>query len=215
MSLFPNKHRPRSCLDLRVGNSHVVEVLLHLRRADWDWYQRNQQDIEEELLELMEKSVIPRMFGELIEQYHAKRNPGLLPPEESTIGSKNKKTAPGGKQKRKPRKGGKKTPSAKENAIKEEKPEKDVYFSFGEILQLAYRRQPLASTRERTLFYKEDGTFRDHPKLPHRLLIWCSKIIDPQQKTNPDPAGFGFFRPEMIPLSSLFREPKDDGLEEE
>ena len=106
----------------------------------------------------MEKSVIPRMFGELIEQYHAKRNPGLLPPEESTIGSKNKKTAPGEKQKRKPRKGGKKTPSAKENAIKEEKPEKDVYFSFGEILQLAYRRQPLASTRERTLFYKEDGT---------------------------------------------------------
>jgi hypothetical protein len=215
MSLFHNKHRPRACLEFRVGKSHLVEVLLHLRRADWDWYQSNEQDISEELLELMEQSVIPRMFGEEIERYHAKRNPNLFPPEKSTVGSKNKKTKnhhPNTANKRKPRKGSKTQLPVQQPVVEEEKkPDKDVYFSFGEILQLAYRRQPLSSNRGRTIFFKEGNTgFHNLPKLPDRLLIWCSKIVDPQNKTNPDPAGVGFYRPEMIPIASLFREPKDE-----
>jgi hypothetical protein len=215
MSLFRNKHRPRTCLEFRVGKSHLVEVLLHLRRADWDWYQSNEQDISEELLELMEQSVLPRMFGEEIERYHAQRNPNMFPPEKSTVGSKNKKTKNNHQNtanKRKPRKGVKaKLPVQQPIVEEEKKPDKDIYFSFGEILQLSYRRQPLSSNLGRTIFFKEgDAGFHDLPKLPDRLLIWCSKIVDPENKTNPDPAGVGFYRPEMIPIASLFREPKDE-----
>ena len=54
--LFRNRNRPRILLDLKVGSSHVVEVLLHLRRADWDWYRSNEESIEKDLLELLEGS---------------------------------------------------------------------------------------------------------------------------------------------------------------
>ena len=144
MVLFRNKHRPRVSFELRVGKSHLVEVLLHLRRADWDWYQTNEQDIQEEFLELMEQSVIPRMFGDLVEKYHIERNPNLVPPEKSAVGSKNKKktstTNPNAKQ-RKSRKGAKSQPIPKALVEEEEKkPDKDVYFSFLESDRPRYSR---------------------------------------------------------------------------
>ena len=226
MSLFRNKHRPRTCLEFRVGKSHLVEVLLHLRRADWDWYSRNEQEISDELLELMERSVIPRMFGEEIEQYHVKSKPNLFPPEKSTIGSKNKKNnrmrinnsknqaSKNGNQKNSRKGSSSKSQKPAQQIVtdEEKKPEKDVYFAFGEILQIAYRRQPVTLSHGKTIFFKEDiaGGYCDLQKLPYRLLIWCSKIVDPDNKTNPDLAGVGFYQPEMIPIASLFREPKDD-----
>jgi hypothetical protein len=221
MPLFRNKNRPIAYHELRVGKSHLLEVMLHLRRADWDWFQSHEQDVEEELLELLEESVVPRMFGDLIENYHARRNPKFLPPDKLTVGSKNNKSAKN-PQKRKPRKGSKNKAAASASPVVEEKkPDKDVYFSFGELIQLAFRKQDTSSSSSgRTIFYKtksdnDDTTtslFEDCPKLPHRLLIWISKI-DPQNKVNPDPSGVGFYRPEMIPISSLFREPKDEEID--
>ena len=214
--LFRNRNRPRSSIDIRVGSNHLVETLLQLRRADWDWYIENESEIEHELLELLEESIIPRMFGKEMETIYNKDRPVE---KKLQIGSKNAK-------------GGRKTKSTKRSRKKEaalrlqeeedkEKPEKDVYFSFGEIIQLAYRREPLLSKgymTQHTLFYKEDNAasvaFDYVPKLSHRLLIWISKI-DPQNKTNPDPPGVGFYRPELIPISELFREPKIDDIASE
>jgi hypothetical protein len=219
--LFRNRNRPRVTLDLKVGSSHVVEVLLHLRRADWEWYQSNEEAIEEEVLDLLEESVLSRMFGEEIEEYHRKNNPQIFPPDK-TVGAKNKfgKNHQGNNNKRNPkgsRKGGKAAAAAaarKQVEVEEEekKAKKDVYFAFGELLQLAYRKQDLPTWNQagRTIFFNDgDGEgFHDRPKLPARLLIWCSKI-NPQNNTDPDPANVGFLRQEMIPISSLFREPKD------
>jgi hypothetical protein len=204
-----------------VGRSHLVEVLLQLRRSDWDWYHANEQDIQDELMELMEQSVIPRMFGDEIEQYHAKRNPDLdLFPPEKGVGSKNTRktnastttaSTANNSNKRKGRKGSKK-PAGQQPVAEETKPDKDLYFSFGEAIQLAYRKQPLQQGKT-VLYNNNQGDhehgFTDLPKLPNRLLIWCSKI-DPQSKTNPDPSGVGFYRPEMIPIASLFREPIEE-----
>jgi hypothetical protein len=215
--LFRNRNRPRVTLDLKVGSSHVVEVLLHLRRADWDWYRSNEEAIEEELLELLEESVLSRMFGEEIEEYHRKNNPQIFPPDK-TVGAKNKLGKNQGNNNRNSkgtRKGGKSTAAMRkqvEVTEEEKKVKKDVYFAFGEILQLAYRKQDLPTWNQagRTIFFNNgnDEGFHDRPKLQARLLIWCSKI-NPQNKTDPDPDNVGFLRDEMIPIASLFREPKD------
>jgi hypothetical protein len=219
MSIFQNRNRPRSLQDIKVGNSHTVEVLFQLRRADWDWYTANEQEIEEEIFELLSESIIPRMFGETIEQYHMKRHPHLFPDKSFVVGSKNKPTATAGataKGKRKnPRKGGTKAAAAaaapSSIETEEQKPEKDIYFSFGETVQLAYRKTPLPAPATKTIFFKENGGegFDGFIKLSSRLLIWVSQI-DPKNKTNPDAPGVGFHRPEMIPISALFRQPEEE-----
>lgn len=238
--IFRNRNRPRSSIDIRVGNNHLVETVLQLRRADWEWYIENESEIEHELLELLEESIIPRMFGrEIEEQPHKQKGSSTekQQQQQQQVGSKN--TTRGGKKKKKTAKSTKKASLSKIIDEHEEKPEKDVYFSFGELIQLAYRRENLLSKSgymtQHTLFYKEEeeeentgdeqkgesitSSFDYFPKLSHRLLIWISKI-DPQNKTNPDPPGVGFYRPELIPISDLFRQPKgvvdpDDFSEDE
>jgi len=219
--LFRNRNRPRVCLDLKVGNSHLVEVILHLRRTDWEWYQSNHDEIEKELLNLVEESVLPRMFGDEIEAHHRKYNPQIFPPQE--VGAKNKNSKSNSKRSRK----GPATSTAIskpiENPSMDEKKPKDIYFAFGRTLQLAYRKQDLQVWNQfgsSLVFFKdtavvdnnnnkkEDAEFHSLPKLSARLLIWCSKI-DQQNITNPDLDNVGFFRQEMIPISALFREPKE------
>lgn len=201
----------------------MVEVLLQLRRSDWDWYKANEEAVEEELLHLLEESVLSRMFSSEIEDFHRKHNPQLFPPE-SKVGSKNKKKGVAAannhpSSNKRSRKTGKPLPPSLDKKLatvqqeEDEKKVKDVYYAFGEILQLAYRKQDQSTGNQegRTVFFKssEDGEgFCDRPKLPARLLIWCSKI-NADNKTNPDPDNVGFFREEMIPMSALFRPPKD------
>lgn len=219
--LFRNRNRPRVSLDLKVGSSHVLEVLLHLRRSDWDWYRSNEDAIEEELLELLEESVLSRMFGTEIEDYHRKHNPQIFPAEK--VGTKSSKSSGSNQSnnvRKKHRKGSKaaiaaerKEKAAAAAAEEAKKVQKDVYYAFGELLQLAYRKQDLPAWNQgsRTLFINnvEEESFTDHPKLPARLLVWCSRI-NAESKTNPDPEDVGFYREEMIPISSLFREPQDE-----
>ncbi|KAG7345893.1 hypothetical protein IV203_004960 [Nitzschia inconspicua] len=111
--------------------------------------------------------------------------------------------------------------------LQDNKPEKDVYFSFGDIIQLSYRKEPALSYK--TIFFQSQQddpskkkstttmnttSFRDYHRLSHRLLIWISKL-DPDQKTNPDPKGVGFYRPELIPISNLFRPPAELDLDDD
>lgn len=235
--------RPRTAVDIRVGKFHVIQLLIHLRHRDWTWYQENAEDITEECLELLQEKVLPRMVGDELEAYYHAKHPGVLPPLEeelgSKVGSKNKKGSK--KQQGKGKKGGVSAAAAAASTKKrkgkaqgeddeKEKPEKDVYFSFGDTIQLSYRREPALPYK--TIFFKnqlrEDDTvakskklfssnnsrFRDYLRLSHRLLIWISKA-DSDQKTNPDPKDVGFYRPEMIPISSLFRQPADLELEDD
>jgi hypothetical protein len=198
----------RTFMELRVGKSHLVEVLLQVRRADLGWYRSNYDTIHDELLELMQENVLPRMCVEEIENYQRAKHRHLFPPD--IAGSKNASKA----KRSKPavRKRGKKAPPP---PPEEEKPkpksDKEVYYSFGETIQLAYRRQELKSNQGATIFYKpkEKGKFLELPKLSHRILIWCSKL-DLHNKTNPDQSNVGFHRPELIPIASLFREPKEE-----
>jgi hypothetical protein len=236
-------HRPRTSIDVQVGKFHVLQVLIHIRKRDWKWYQDHAQDITEEFQELLQERVLPRMVGNEIEDFLRSKYPNVLPPpEEDKVASKNKK---GGNKKREIATAGKgkgkkaaapnatfKNPKKRKGIVDDdgsEKAEKDVYFSFGDIIQLSYRREPAMSYK--TIFFEKknphakakEGSktsaatktpFRDYRRLSHRLLIWISKL-DPDQKTNPDLQGIGFYRPEMIPISSLFRQPADLDLDDD
>jgi hypothetical protein len=252
--LFEGRFRPRRCLDIRVGKFHILEVLLHVRRADYEYFQANDRadenepgEVTAEFLELLQERILPRMFGNELEAHHRAKNPGVLPPESSdyygdvatgnTTKKGKKRAAPkvrgkmgaakasnatstaDGAKKKKTNSGTAAAFAALEDEDGAEKTVKDVYFSFGDTIQLAYRREPTTSSR--TIFFgkKEDqdkdnesikpsSGFHDYIKLSHRLVIWISKL-NPEQKTTPDPKGVGFYRPEMIPTSSLFRQPKD------
>lgn len=246
--LFRNRNRPRSQIDVRVGSSHIVETLLHLRRDDYPWYLENEEEINQEFLELLQVSVIPRMFDVELEEYHNQVSPELMPLPAEQVGSKNTKSlnkAIANQSDGKNRKGRKnkisKTESQQQQAeLKQqrnhEKVTKEISYAFGSTIQLAYRLQHLYSKRQtydqHTLLFPESSSsslaneesakqgaeksnrninqlrFQCPIKLPQRIVIWISRL-DPNDPTNPDPKGAGFCRPELIPISSLFREPKD------
>lgn len=244
--LFRNRNRPRSQIDVRVGSSHIVETLLHLRRIDYPWYLENEEEINEEFLQLLQESIIPRMFDVELEGYHNHLSPELMPLPEEQVGSKNTKSlnkAIANQQaNNNKRKGRKKKISRTESQLQQaelkqqriqEKLAKEISYAFGSTIQMAFRLQPLYSSKsqaydQRTLLFPEslndDSTkktaasvnsneieklrFQCPIKLPQRIVIWISKI-DPNDKTNPDPKGVGFYRPELVPISSLFREPMD------
>jgi hypothetical protein len=258
MVLFHNKNRPRRCLDLRVGESHWLQAVLHLRRIDFQWYKENEDEITAELLELLETSIVPRVFGKEIENYHKRNNPGVIPEDEtSTVGSKNKNNNNNNNNSRGKKRGvgaagaavskndnrykkkqataatkGKAGATSNKKGVRtnidddeenNKKPEKDVYYSFGELIQLAYQSQEKKS--HRTILYKVQETdddndndsrsnFYDHDKLSKDVSIWISQA-DVDQKTNPDPVGVGFYRPEMLPVSSLFRKPDNESSDED
>jgi hypothetical protein len=234
-----------------VGKFHVLQLLIHLRKRDWKWYQENAQSISEEFQELLQERVLPRMVGNELEEYLHAKHPGVLVPlleqeysvgkvvaknnkmkkQDTTVGSKSGRGKEAGKggtlATAKPRsnKNSKKRKAYMQIEESNEKPEKGVYFSFGDIIQLSYRREPALSYT--TLFLssnhvgvinkssdtRNNNPFTNYRKISCRLLIWVSKL-DQDQKTNPDPEGVGFYRPEMIPIPNLFRQPAELALDE-
>jgi len=141
--LFRNRNWPQSLVDLQVGETHLVEVMFHLRRKDWNWYHENEQDLEDELMDVLSTSVIPRMFGDILDDYHDALDPDM----NGEAGSKNKKAAakkaaaPNKTEDNKKR--GKK-PTLAERALNSSRDdEKDLYFAFGESLQMAYQREAM------------------------------------------------------------------------
>jgi hypothetical protein len=233
---------------------------------EWDWYDTNREEINGEFLELLEASVLSRMFGKELEDFHRKKDPSILQQEHDEIGGVASKNKTGGSKRK--RKGSGTTTTGKKQqkglaAIGnknggddeiDQKPDKDIYFSFGELIQLAYKKQPIRDDRSsRTILFqsnhpndetktnsetasssaktetaaesnstqktptKEAGTFHDRKKLSHRLLVWVSKsdaAASASERggditTVASRPGEGMYRSEMIPISSLFRKPKE------
>ncbi|VEU39670.1 unnamed protein product [Pseudo-nitzschia multistriata] len=269
MHFFQNRNRPRSSFELKVGKSHLLEVTVHLvtrrrdvavrrkvnRNPEWDWYNTNKDDIHREFLELLEASVLSRMFGDEIEGYHRKKNPSVMEGNNGEmgfgkVGSKNRvirskgNGMASGTRKRK----GTTVPSnSKKHKVfletnndgeNNSKPEKDIYFSFGELIQLAYKKEPIKDDRSsRTIIFESlpsksnrkiadghngnsetitraagGGTFLDRQKLSHRLLVWIGKseaAASAGGGHSHATAAEGMYRNEMVPISSLFRKPPE------
>jgi hypothetical protein len=195
----------RTFLELQVGRTHSVEVLLHLRLADAKWF-HSSPDLKKELFRLLSQHVIFREFEKEIQEYHDIRN-GIRPAV-IEVGEKNKPKAKKGKKR-------KAAPSAVEPV--KEKPKRAVRHVFGTGIQITYKMEEISDKQGATLIFprrnaKEDKgqkrpppMFRQRPKLSKRIVLWCY----PRDETNDDSPikGQGFPRPEMVPITSLFREP--------
>ncbi|OEU21507.1 hypothetical protein FRACYDRAFT_235134 [Fragilariopsis cylindrus CCMP1102] len=226
MHLFRNRNRPRTSFELKVGNCHLLEVTVHLRRRnrnrnrsvgttekteietnetivdndDWDWYNTNKEEVNDELLELLERSIISRMYGIEIEEYYQKFHPTVLPPKNNDINqigskNKNKKRKAGGSNKttktsKMKSSNAKTTTKKKKNYASfgknnsnnnsgdddddgDEKPEKDIYFAFGELIELAFKKQPIDKddSYSQTILYKKksntDNDDNDNDEIRH------------------------------------------------
>ena len=191
----------RTFLELRVGRTHMVDVLLHVRRADVTWF-HSSVDNKKELLKLLSQQIIPKECEEEIDRYHEVRNRLHRPP--TIIGEKNQK----GKGK-----GGRKRKATEPDQPKLERPKRDVHHVFGDVLRVTYRVEELNANESATLIFAKrndsSNNFRQLPKISKRIILWCYPI-DKNNPTEPAPEGGGFPRPEMLPISSLFRRPHPD-----
>lgn len=207
---------PRTFLEVKVGQQQCVEVILHIRRSDIQWFNSEENHVEEnkfnELLKLLESKVVPRMFDDELEEKRAELNDEKLPPPLGPhgipIAEKNEVAK---KRKRFNRKeAALKLQREEEEKKKRQKKEQDIHYAFSDNMMLTYRLQSIKDTRLDTLvFSKEKTESKLVPlyKLTSRLLIWCYPK-DPQgDPAAPDPPGGGFERAEFIPIADLFRNP--------
>lgn len=219
----------RTYLELRVGSHQSVEVVLQLRRADVPWFERNCSVLQPELFELLQTSVLPRLFASEIEENHAKITEQKPPPNlgpggiEITIGEKNSKeqkkaraTASNNNSNKRKRGLSKKKQAElkrqQEEAAREQRTkERDVYSAVGETIRIAYRLE--AARAGATLLFRNNNSngngktgsgFRALKKLSKRILVWCYPANAQQ------PVSEGFLRPEVLPIASLFRMPTSE-----
>ena len=98
--------------------------------------------------------------------------------------------------------------------------EKDIYYATGDTIRIVYRTEPIGSCGATLVFQqgldekevprseagkKQAGVrLRALKKLSKRILVWC-------YPANAElPASEGFWRPEVIPMASLFRMPASE-----
>mmetsp|Transcript_20330 Transcript_20330/g.24263 ORF Transcript_20330/g.24263 Transcript_20330/m.24263 type:complete len:310 (+) Transcript_20330:59-988(+) len=63
----------RTLLELSVGKTHTIEVLVHLRTDDLDWWNRDLARHAEQLIKLISRRILPVECRDEIEDYHADR----------------------------------------------------------------------------------------------------------------------------------------------
>lgn len=201
----------RTFLELRVGRTHTVDVLLHLRRSDVKWF-HSSADNKKELFRLLSQHIIFRECEKEIQEFHDVRN-GIRPVVE--VGEKNKPKAKKGKKRKKG--------EPAEPSEPKEKPKRDIRHVFGTGIQVTYKTEEVSDKEGASLIFPKSATndekksntkgpapkFRQLPKLSKRIVLWCyprDEATD-DSTVSPAPEGQGFPRPEMVPITSLFREP--------
>jgi len=63
----------RTLLELSVGKTHTIEVLVHLRTDDLDWWNRDLIRHAEQLMKLISRRILPVECRDEIEDYHTDR----------------------------------------------------------------------------------------------------------------------------------------------
>jgi hypothetical protein len=232
----------RAFLEVRIGHLHSVEVVLHVRAADRAWFEAlpaaPSGPLPKALIALFQGSIIPRWFSDEIVQdmsKHLKRKvpPPVLGPggrpvligESNMLAQQRKQQQAAAGKKGKRSRGAKQAAAAAAVAAAEQQKvadtkKKEVYYAFGETMQIAYRLKEIATTKQSahpTLVFTESGAMQSLIKLPHRILLWCSPPSTNSTTEEESDSGGGFYRPEFIPMASIFRAPRDeqDDKEEE
>jgi hypothetical protein len=228
----------RVFLEVRVGPLHSVEVVLHVRASDRAWFESLSSTnvsgpLPVSLMDLLENSILPRWFTDEIVQDMSKHLQRKVPPPvlgpggiqvvtgEANVLAQQKKQQQEKQQqgkKGKRRRGGAKAAAAAAAAAAAEQQriadakKKDVYYAFSETMQIAYRLQEIATKHQSiqpTLVFTDKIKMQALIKLPRRILLWCSPPERTSINKESDKSG-GFYRPEFIPMASIFRAPRDE-----
>lgn len=224
----------RTFLEIRVGASQSVEVVLHVRRADIPWFNTHRASgdrttantsgggIFADLLDLLQSSVLPRMFDDEIAKNDAAHRGTKLPPELGpggipvTVGEKNRTTTTIS-CKPKPKKKRQRISKAKQDELKRLeqqaerqrcKDEKDVHYATAsKMLQIAYRLEAIHASggSSATLLFRphrdRQSQLLELKKLSKRILLWCYPL-----DSDGIPTDEGFLRPELLPMAAIFRD---------
>jgi hypothetical protein len=229
----------RVFLEVRVGPLHSVEVVLHVRACDRPWFEslsstNTSGPLPVSLMDSLEKSILPRWFTDEIVQDMSKHLQRKAPPPvlgpggvqlvtgEANVLAQQKKQQQANGKKGKRRRGGAKAAAAAAAAAAEQQriadaKKKDVYYAFSETMQIAYRLQEIATKHQSvqpTLVFTDKTKMQALIKLPRRILLWCSpssssNTNSASNEEESDKSG-GFYRPEFIPMASIFRAPRDE-----
>lgn len=234
--------RTRTNLELRVGKNAVVDIVLHVRKADLQWFNNNDNESSDsdldhtaDLFQVLQQSVLPRMFQNEIEDSHyassktssdnssntkppPKLGPGGIPilaGEERKNHNKEKNVnIPKKGQKRKRAPPAKKTKDVAGIEDDDEKTKaklaKDVFYAFGKNLQLAYRCEDISKLNTASFTFRNEKG-HDSSGILHELDRLPKRIVawifpfDPSRPSEADPSDGGFPIPERIPIAHLFR----------
>lgn len=205
----------RTFLEPRVGSKHSVEVILHLRSADLEWFHSNGEEHFQEILHLLSDSMVPRMCYEEVEHYLHKKDPLRFPKDvDDKIGEKNHNNNHLAKPGKKRKRGGKKQTAPVVGQAQDDKTEdktqkvNTVYYAFGESLYCAYKTEDINTAGSATLVFKKNdddkdnkakkndgklggGAFLQLKKLSKRFIVYCFKT-DPNDPGAPDPPDAGY-----------------------
>ena len=68
----------RTLLELSVGRTHTIEVLIYLRKVDLEWWNRDSSKHQKELMKLIGRQILPTEVKDVIESHHCLKQKGEL-----------------------------------------------------------------------------------------------------------------------------------------
>jgi hypothetical protein len=224
---------PRTFIELRVGDFQSVEVVIHVRRADISWFngtishekvvcgtigKTDAQTIFTQVLDLIQTSILPRMFADEIEKnYYAcigkspqpDLGPGGIPVivPKSIASDTAKKTYNSKRQRISKIKQAEMKRLEQEAARQQRQDEKDIYYATNvdNTVQVAYRMEALSKFGHATLVFQRQEQSQiaklvSFKKLQRRILIWCYPVNEIDNQNSFDVALT--YNHDMIPAST-------------
>ena len=215
----------RTFVELRVGAFQSVEVIIHVRRADISWFNGTSShatvncDVIEDggttifyqLIDIIQTSILPRMFADEIEKNYYSCSGQAPPPDlgPGGIPAEAPKSIPGvATKKSSKRQRISKVKLAEIKRIENEavrqqrQDEKDIYYTTSSdgTMQVAYRMEALPKYGHATLLFQphqQSTNLMSLKKLQRRILLWCYPADE--NDNNVDVACI--YNHEMIPVS--------------
>jgi hypothetical protein len=222
---------PRTFVELRVGDVQSVEVVIHVRRADISWFngtiscmtvdsetirrKDGSANMFPEVLNIIQTSILPRMFSDEIEKKYFAHigkspppdfGPGGIPAivPKAIAGDTAKKPYNQKRQRISKVKLAELKRLEHEAARKQRQDEKDIYYAtnMDNTVQVAYRMETLPKFGHATLVFPQQNssnTLVSLKKLQRRILIWCYPISEGNNQNSFDVACT--YNHDMIPVS--------------
>ena len=234
MSSSSQYYNNRNTLELKVGKKATIQLQLHLRACDIQWFNDDSKEYIAEILSLVSSNIIPTLFEEK-QVDETKADIGSTKSKLPIKNGKSSKSTNDKKRKASAKEAKAKTKKTKVSSKQSKKDDsKPTYLStmktkylFGDNLQISYQVQSIQCYHRAILTFdsslakheqkkeipsnpteKDLSTFQQLRPLPYKILVWCYPFdqLNPKQPVMDISETDGFPRVEFLPLSSLFKE---------